>query len=66
MYLAVILAVLCLPLFLGSFYSLIPTALIAALFILRTSLEDKTLQKELPGYADYAGRVGWKLVPKVW
>jgi len=66
MYLAIILAVLCLPLFLGSLYSLIPAALIAALFILRTSLEDKTLQRELPGYADYAARVGWKLIPKLW
>ncbi len=66
MYLAVILAVFCLPLFLGSLYSLIPAALIAALFVLRTDLEDKTLRKELPGYSDYAARVGWKLIPKVW
>ena len=66
MYLAVILAVLCLPLFLSSLFSLIPAALIAALFVLRTSLEDKTLQKELPKYADYAAKVRWKLIPKVW
>jgi protein-S-isoprenylcysteine O-methyltransferase Ste14 len=66
MYLAVILAVLCLPVFLGSLYSLIPAALIAALFVLRTFLEDKTLRMELPGYADYAAGVRWKLIPKVW
>jgi len=66
MYLAVILIVLCLPIFLGSLYSLILAAIIVALFVLRTSLEDQTLQKELPGYVEYAARVRWKLVPKVW
>jgi protein-S-isoprenylcysteine O-methyltransferase Ste14 len=66
MYLAVILAMLCVPLFLGSLFSLIPAVLIAGLFVLRTSLEDRTLQKELPGYVDYAAKVRWKLVPKVW
>jgi protein-S-isoprenylcysteine O-methyltransferase Ste14 len=66
MYLAVILTVLCLPLVLGSFWAFAPAALIAALFVLRTSLEDKTLRDELPGYAEYAEKVTWKLVPKVW
>ena len=66
MYLAVILAVLCLPLFLGSLYSLIPAALVAALFVLRASLEDQTLKEELPGYDEYAEKVRWKLLPKVW
>jgi len=66
MYLAVIIIVLCLPLFLGSLYSLIPAALIAALFVLRTSLEDQTLKEELPGYDEYAARVRWRLLPRVW
>lgn len=66
MYLAVILAILCVPLFLGSLFSLIPAALIVGLFVLRTSLEDRTLRAELPGYADYAAKVRWKLIPNVW
>jgi protein-S-isoprenylcysteine O-methyltransferase Ste14 len=66
MYLAVILSILCVPLFLGSLYSLIPAGLVVGLFVLRTSLEDRTLQRELPGYADYAAKTRWKLVPKVW
>jgi len=66
MYLAVILVLPGVPLFLGSLYGLIPAGLAAALFVLRTSLEDRTLQRELPGYADYAARTRWKLVPKVW
>jgi protein-S-isoprenylcysteine O-methyltransferase Ste14 len=66
MYLAVILSILCVPLFLGSLYSLIPAGFVVGLFVLRTSLEDRTLQRELPGYADYAAKTRWKLVPKLW
>ncbi|MCX6570832.1 MAG: isoprenylcysteine carboxylmethyltransferase family protein [Candidatus Aminicenantes bacterium] len=66
MYLAVILAILCVPLFLNSLFSLIPAVLIVGLFVLRTSLEDRTLQAELSGYAEYAAKTRWKLVPKVW
>lgn len=66
MYLATILSVLCVPLFLGSFLGLIPAVLIVALFVLRTSLEDRTLRQELPGYADYAAVTRWRLIPQVW
>lgn len=66
MYLAVILVIVAVPLFLGSLFGLIPAGLAAALFVLRTSLEDRTLHQELPGYPEYAARTRWKLVPKVW
>jgi protein-S-isoprenylcysteine O-methyltransferase Ste14 len=66
MYVAVIVTILCVPVLLGSLYALIPAGLIAALFILRTALEDRTLQAELSGYADYARTVRWKLVPGIW
>ena len=66
MYVGVILFVLCFPLSLGSFYSFIPASLIVVLFILRTSLEDKTLQEELPGYKEYAQTVRYRLMPGVW
>lgn len=66
MYVAIIGMVLCVPVLLGSLYALIPAALVAALFVLRTTLEDKTLRAELPGYADYARTVRWKLVPGIW
>jgi hypothetical protein len=29
-------------------------------------LEDRTLHNELDGYADYARRVKYKLVPAIW
>lgn len=40
--------------------------LAAALTVLRTALEDRTLQRELPGYAAYAAAVRWRLLPFVW
>jgi protein-S-isoprenylcysteine O-methyltransferase Ste14 len=66
MYLAIVLALLGVPVFLGSLWALIPGALAAGVFVLRTSLEDRALRNELPGYAEYAAAVRWKLVPHVW
>jgi len=34
--------------------------------ILRTALEDRTLRAELPGYAAYADRVRFRLLPGIW
>jgi protein-S-isoprenylcysteine O-methyltransferase Ste14 len=51
---------------LGSLYSLIPAAVNIVLLIIRTYLEDRTLQKELPGYADYAQKTRFRLVPGIW
>jgi protein-S-isoprenylcysteine O-methyltransferase Ste14 len=39
---------------------------IAGLFILRIVLEDRTLLADLPGYAAYATRVRWRLLPGIW
>jgi len=66
MYIAVILMAASLPLALGSRYSLIPAAVIAGLFILRTILEDKTLKEELPGYREYTQKVRFRLIPGLW
>jgi protein-S-isoprenylcysteine O-methyltransferase Ste14 len=66
MYVGVILFVLCFPLSLGSLYSFIPASIIVVLFIIRTSLEDKTLQEELPGYKEYTQTVRYRLIPGVW
>jgi protein-S-isoprenylcysteine O-methyltransferase Ste14 len=51
---------------LNSLWALIPAGLYMILFIIRTVLEDKTLQKELPGYADYTARVKYRLLPGIW
>jgi len=54
------------PLMLGSWWALIPGGIGALLFVIRTALEDKTLQQELPGYAEYAHRTRYRLLPGVW
>ncbi len=56
----------CLALFLGSWWALAPALLIAALMVVRTALEDRTLQAELPGYAEYARQTRYRLLPGVW
>jgi protein-S-isoprenylcysteine O-methyltransferase Ste14 len=54
------------PLIVGSAYGLIPAGITVGLLVLRTYLEDKTLQAELPGCADYARHVRDRLIPGIW
>ena len=54
------------PLIVGSAYGLIPAGLTVLLLVLRTYLEDRTLQAELPGYAEYAKQVRYRLLPGIW
>jgi protein-S-isoprenylcysteine O-methyltransferase Ste14 len=54
------------PFCLGSLYALIPATLASLTLLVRTSLEDATLQAELPGYREYAQRVRWKLIRGIW
>jgi len=54
------------PLILNSRWALVPAVMTAAVWVLRTALEDRTLRKELHGYADYARRVKYRLVPVIW
>jgi protein-S-isoprenylcysteine O-methyltransferase Ste14 len=53
-------------LMLGSWVGLAVTPLIASLYIVRTVLEDRELHQFLDGYADYACRVRYRLIPLVW
>ena len=64
-YVGMILVVLGAPIMLGSWWALIPGIICAMLIIVRTALEDRTLQAELPGYAEYAQRVHYRLVPGI-
>lgn len=54
------------PLALASLWTFLPAALLLSLFVYRTALEDRTLQVELEGYADYSQRVRYRLLPGVW
>jgi protein-S-isoprenylcysteine O-methyltransferase Ste14 len=55
-----------LPVALGSLWALLPALVGLSLWVVRTYLEDRTLQKELDGYSEYACRVRWRLVPGIW
>jgi protein-S-isoprenylcysteine O-methyltransferase Ste14 len=50
---------------LGSWLAMVPMAMFVALFLRRTLLEDAMLVRELPGYADYAKTVRYRLLPGV-
>jgi protein-S-isoprenylcysteine O-methyltransferase Ste14 len=50
---------------LGSWLATIPALGFATLFIRRTLIEDRLLEHNLPGYAEYAGKVRYRLIPGV-
>jgi len=50
---------------LGSIWTIIPVIAAVIISVVRTLLEDKTLQEELPGYRDYALSVRYRLIPGV-
>lgn len=54
------------PIFFSSYWLLIPMVLVMGASVVRTTLEDQTLQDELPGYQAYAEKVKFRLIPGVW
>jgi len=65
-YLGSILLNLMVPFMLNSLWAIIPGILSAAVLVIRTSMEDKTLIRELHGYKEYAERVRYRLLPGIW
>ncbi len=65
-YVGAILASACGGVALGSWWSLVPLAPFAVLFVRRTAVEDRMLRADLDGYAGYAVRVPYRLVPGLW
>ncbi|MDH4241648.1 MAG: isoprenylcysteine carboxylmethyltransferase family protein [Phycisphaerae bacterium] len=61
-----VVAFITLPIALGSLWALLPAAVGLSLWVIRTFLEDTTLQKGLEGYTDYAQKVPWRLIPHIW
>ena len=66
MYTGMILSDVFLPLALGSWWVAVPAGLMIVLVFWRTAREDQTLRAELPGYADYAQRTRFRLLPGLW
>ncbi len=54
------------PLLLASAWALVPALLAVVGLVIRTTLEDRTLHAELPGYREYAARVRSRLIPGLW
>ena len=54
------------PIMLGSWWALIPGVVVFLLFLVRTALEDRTLQAELDGYPEYSQQVRYRLLPGIW
>jgi len=61
-----LLVYLAIPFFLDTSWAFLPAVFFAIAVVIRTSLEDKTLQEELEGYREYAQRVRYRLLPGVW
>ncbi|MDX1377802.1 MAG: isoprenylcysteine carboxylmethyltransferase family protein [Anaerolineales bacterium] len=54
------------PVLLDSVWAFIPTLLLIGVLFLRTSLEDRTLQEELPGYKEFTRQTRYRLFPGIW
>jgi protein-S-isoprenylcysteine O-methyltransferase Ste14 len=53
-------------LMLGLWWACIPQVIAALMLVWRTKREDKTLQAELPGYAEFTKQTKYRLLPGVW
>lgn len=53
-------------LLLGSWWGLAMSPLFAVLFAIRARIEERMLIAGLPGYADYAAQVRYRLAPGIW
>jgi protein-S-isoprenylcysteine O-methyltransferase Ste14 len=65
-YLGTILFDLALSTLLASWWAIIIGGMCALLLVLRTALEDRTLQSELIGYTEYTRQVHFRLIPGIW
>ncbi len=54
------------PIIFGSLWAMIPAAFVIIVTIIRTAMEDRTLQNELDGYLEYSSTVRYRLLPGIW
>lgn len=66
MYSAIVIFVVGTALLLGSWYGLLSGLILVVILAWRAVLEERTLRKELPGYAAYMAQVKYRLIPYVW
>jgi len=65
-YAGALLTYLATPFFLDSYWLFLPVLLLIIILVIRTNLEDRTLQNELEGYREYVSRVRCRLLPGIW
>jgi len=65
-YLGAIITYVGTPFMLGTLWALVPVTLIMIDIVIRTALEDRTLQVELEGYIEFSARVKYRLLPGIW
>jgi protein-S-isoprenylcysteine O-methyltransferase Ste14 len=65
-YTGAILTFLASGLALNSLLSILTALIFLAVLIRRTAIEDRMLHGELAGYADYAAKVRYRLIPWIW
>jgi protein-S-isoprenylcysteine O-methyltransferase Ste14 len=66
MYSAAVVFMVGVALLLGSWWGTAISPVFAILFAVRIRIEERTLMTGLPGYADYAARVRYRLLPGLW
>jgi protein-S-isoprenylcysteine O-methyltransferase Ste14 len=54
------------PLLLGAWYGVLASPIVALVLAWRAVLEEKALQKDLPGYTEYMIHTRYRLIPFVW
>ena len=66
MYAGALIMIAGIPLALGSWWGLVPAALLIPVIVWRLTREEVFLAANLPGYGDYCGRVRYRLAPIFW
>lgn len=65
-YAGALLTYLATPVFLDARWAFLPAVFLTIALVIRTKLEDTTLQDQLAGYREYAARVRHRLLPGIW
>jgi protein-S-isoprenylcysteine O-methyltransferase Ste14 len=66
MYLAELIMFIFAPVLLGSYWGIIPNALLIVILIVRILTEEQVLLEGLKGYSDYVQKTRHRLIPLIW
>lgn len=66
MYLGILVMFLSTPIALGSYWAIIPFAVLPIALVLRILNEEKVLSEQLPGYKEYCQKVRFRMIPFIW